>query len=57
MTVLDASNVKLFLYRNGFGYIWEQQHVSNIKLFFKQLDIRLKDQFLGDWSAECHSNT
>ena len=34
------------LYMNGFGYVWENQHVENENEFLTSFTRRLKDQFL-----------
>ena len=38
------------LYMNGFGYVWENQHVENENEFLTSFTRRLKDQFLQNWS-------
>ena len=38
------TDVRLNLYTNGFGYIWETQRNFNHKLFLSEYEQRLKDQ-------------
>ena len=47
-----ATDVKQILNNTGFGYIWEQQNIENEKLFFKEFEQTLKDQFLQKWHGE-----
>ena len=39
-----VTSVRKFLFKNGFGYIWENQTVMNEQLFVKRLVQRLKDK-------------
>ena len=51
-----ASRVKRMLYINGFGYVWENQHVVNENEFLRSFTQRLQDQFLQKWS-DCINNS
>jgi len=51
-----VSDVKKCLYSNGFGYIWESQHVDNQSLFIANFVQRLNDQYTQSWVEKC-SNT
>ena len=46
-----ASDIKLLLYRYGFGYIWEAQYVEDWDLFVKEFKVRLKDCDRQLWSS------
>ena len=48
-----VTKVRKCLYSNGFGYIWEEQKVDNIKLFVCQFVQRLKDQYMQQWLEVC----
>lgn len=41
-----ATNVRLNLYKNGFGYIWESQCVVDKEIFLCDYKQRLKDQYI-----------
>ena len=45
--------VRLNLSSNGYGYIWENQHVDNEKNFLYHYTQRLKDQYIQKWRAGC----
>ena len=47
-----ALNVKQMLYKNGFGYIWENQHMGVDKGFINIFKRRLTDSFWQDNKAE-----
>ena len=47
-----ATDVKNVLNTNGFGCIWEWQNIVNEKVFFKELEQNLRDQFLQKWHEE-----
>lgn len=44
-----ATEVKNILCINGFGYIWEEQFISNEKMFLKEFSQCLRDQFEQKW--------
>ena len=46
-----ASKIKHILYSFGFGYIWEQQSVSNVNSFLSEFVYRLKSSYEQDWHA------
>jgi hypothetical protein len=51
-----VTDIRLNLYKNGFGYVWEAQVVANPKLFIVQYEQRLKDQFVQNWQLKCLEN-
>ena len=50
-----VTQVRINLFTNGFGYIWEMQRVDNPKLFLLNYVNRLKDQYVQNWSNECQA--
>ena len=50
-----ASEVRVHLFSNGFGYVWENQRVDNPKLFLVQYTQRLKDQYIQEWRSKCNT--
>ena len=52
-----ASRVKRMLYTNGFGYVWENQHVENENEFPTSFTRRLKDKFLQNWSENIENSS
>ena len=46
-----VSGVRVHLYQNGFGYIWETQEDLNHKLFLLEYVQRLKDQYIQLWKS------
>ena len=52
-----ASKVKRMLYVNGFGYVWENQHVENKSEFLNFFTRRLKGQFLQYWSESIENSS
>ena len=44
--------VKNLLYRSGFGYVWENQSVSNENYFLTIFKQRLNDMCIQEWTAE-----
>ena len=52
-----ATQIRLNLYKNGFGYVWEAQSVPDKKLFLREYTQRLKDQYVQNWKQECVNNT
>ena len=52
-----ASRVKRMLYMNGFGYVWENQHVENENEFLTSFTRRHKDQFLQNWSENIENSS
>lgn len=52
-----VSDVKLNLYSNGFGYIWESQDNFDHKLFILEYEQRLKDQYIQCWRQRCQENS
>ena len=52
-----VTQIRNNLYRNGFGYVWEQQRVDNTSYFLNLYVHRLKDQYLQLWRAECSQNS
>ena len=51
-----VTSVRLNLYSNGFGHIWEAQCVENENLFIYNYTQRLKDQYMQQWRADCIQN-
>ena len=47
-----VSDVRVHLYQNGFGYIWETRKDSNHKLFLLEYVQRLKDQYIQLWKSK-----
>jgi hypothetical protein len=50
-----ASDVKRILYHFGFGYVWEQQGVTNCNSFLDQFKTRLLDCDRQLWSMRMTS--
>ena len=50
-----ALNIKSILYSTGFGYIWEEQHVSNITSFLPIFKQRLLDIDRQDWISKINT--
>ena len=48
--------VRTNLYSNGFGHVWEQQHIENEKLFIYKYNQRLRDQYMQEWMSGCLEN-
>ena len=46
-----VSDVRVHLYQNGFGYIWETREDLNHKLFLLEYVQRLKDQYIQLWKS------
>ena len=46
-----ACKVRIFLYKYGFGVVWEMQVVGSVNLFIKEFKLRLIDCFKQDWHA------
>ena len=44
-----ATSIKNILNENGFGFIWEQQKISNEKVFLREFEQILRDQFIQKW--------
>ena len=51
-----VSTVRSTLYRYGFGFVWEQQGVSNIKQFLSEFRQRLVDCYAQDWNNDIRTN-
>jgi len=51
-----ATDVRVNLYSNGFGYVWEAQYVDNEHLFLTQYLQCIKDQYVQHWHASCSRN-
>ena len=51
-----ATNIKDILCTYGFGYVWENQRITNEKGFVNLLIQRMKDQFLIEWKDGINSN-
>ena len=51
-----VTEIKTLLQRNGFGYIWDTQTVSNECKFISSFVQRLKDQFAQDWIVDVNDN-
>ena len=47
-----AENVRNCLYQFGFGFVWINGGVANVKYFLHQLKQRMKDCFLQEWNAK-----
>jgi len=47
-----VSDVRVHLYQNGFGYIWETREDLNHKLFLLEYVQRLKDQYIQLWKSK-----
>ncbi len=50
-----ATDVKIILYRYGFGHVWLAQGVGNVDLFLCLFKQRLADIAMQDWSSEINS--
>ena len=48
-----VTELRLNVFANGFGYVWEQQQVANRELFISEYTQRLKDQHIQNWHAKC----
>jgi hypothetical protein len=46
-----ATNVRLCLFKYGFGYVWLNQGVGNVKVFLRILKQRLIDMRWQEWSG------
>ena len=51
-----ATEIKILLQTNGFGYIWESHVVENESTFKSAFVQRLKDQFLQKWAFDINCN-
>ena len=47
-----ASNVRLLLYKHGFGYVWEADTISDASRFINLFRQRLADCFTQQWHSE-----
>ena len=52
-----ACNVRNMLYMYGYGFVWENQSVGNVKLFIAQLKQRLIDCYVQDWRSALSSHS
>ena len=52
-----VTEIRLNLYKNGFGYIWEAQSVTDKKSFLSKYTQRLRDQYIQNWKQDCVNNT
>jgi hypothetical protein len=50
-----VSSVCFALYRYGFGYVWENQGVGDVKVFVRVFRQRLVDCYLQEWNADISS--
>ena len=48
-----VSDIRVHLYQNGFGYIWERREDFNHKLFLLEYVQRLKDHYIQLWKSKC----
>jgi hypothetical protein len=48
-----ATDVRVHLFSNGYGFVWNYQRVDNPKLFLLQYTQRLKDQYVQKWRNKC----
>ena len=46
-----VSKVRHILFSFGFGFIWEQQHISNLNTFISEFCFRLKASYEQNWHA------
>ena len=46
-----ASSVRDMLYMYGFGYIWEQQNVDDVRSFISSFEDRLRDSYIQNWHS------
>ena len=51
-----VTEIKTLLKRNGFGYTWDTQTVSNECKFISSFVPRPKDQFAQDWIVDVNDN-
>ena len=49
------SNIKSFLFRYGFGYVWENQLVEDKKAFLDELQTRLVDCTVQTWNNKMNN--
>ena len=52
-----VSNFRRMLSLNGFGYLWERQHVTNNTMLIRQFHQRLKDQYLQKWHNQVQESS
>ena len=52
-----VSTIRQLLFKNGFGYIWENQSVNNETAFLKEFVLRLRDQYLQTWNDICQRSS
>ena len=53
-----AANIKSILQTNGFGYVWEQQGISDSnKVFINKLRTRIQDQYIQNWNERVQSTS
>ena len=52
-----VSEIRHMLCSTGFGIVWLQQGVGNVKLFLTQFRQRLVDVFVQDWSGTLRDHT
>ena len=50
-----ASSVCFALYRYGYGHVWENQSVCNIRAFLCEFKQRLTDCYLQGWNSDINS--
>jgi hypothetical protein len=48
-----ATDVRVHLFSNGYGYVWEDQRVDNPKLILLKHNQRLKDQYVQEKRDNC----
>ena len=51
-----VSQIRRTLYLHGFGYIWEQQEVTNVRYFLSEFQQRPKYQYLQLWLVRARRN-
>ena len=50
-----VTDIKLLLYRYGFGHVWLAQGVGNVDLFLCLFKQRLADIVMQDWSSKINN--
>ena len=51
-----VTHLRIHLFSNGFGYVWQMQGVSNETIFLNQYIQRVKDQYIQTWRLNCEES-
>ena len=51
-----ATNVRMLLYKYGFGYVWESNTIGDVNAFVKVFKQRLKDCCLQEWQSDINES-